>query len=33
MSARAVGIAYEDLVLWLLSQAGLKATAGRKGEL
>ena len=32
MSARAEGVAYEDLVMWLLSQASLKAHAGTRKE-
>lgn len=32
MSARATGVAYDDLVLWLLSQASLKASAAKKAE-
>jgi D-alanine-D-alanine ligase len=32
MSARAEGVAYEDLVMWLLSQASLKAHAGARKE-
>lgn len=32
MSARAEGVAYDDLVLWLLSQARLKAQSGTRKE-